>query len=110
VVKGSVIVEKAGRNVVKEPECIKLWDSATGKERATLIGHPADVPCVIFSPDDKTLACGREDGTIKLWDVANARGLVTFKGHTRKVTSLAFSADSGMLLWGAKTGQSSSGT
>ena len=48
---------------------IKLWDVATGKERATLKGHKHDVMSVAYSPDGKTLASGSADKTIKLWDV-----------------------------------------
>jgi WD40 repeat protein len=52
---------------------IKLWDVATGKERATLKGHTGWVRSVAYSPDSKTLASGSEDETIKLWDVATGK-------------------------------------
>jgi WD40 repeat protein len=54
-------------------ETIKLWDVATGKERATLGGDKGPVESVAYSPDGKTLASGSYDQTIKLWDVATGK-------------------------------------
>ena len=47
---------------------ITLWDVATGKNTATLKGHPLIVFSVAFSPDGKTLASGSQQtlNTIKL--------------------------------------------
>ena len=54
-------------------QTIKLWDAATGKERATLKGHTVGVLSVAYSPDGKTLASGSRDLTIKLWDMATGK-------------------------------------
>jgi WD40 repeat protein len=48
---------------------IRLWEVATGQERATLQGHAAMTFTVRFSPDGKTLATCSKDRTAKLWDV-----------------------------------------
>ena len=70
---------------------IKLWDVATGKERATLMGHSN---YVVFSPDSKSLASfGGSDMTVKLWDVSTGKERATFRGHTRPLYGLAFSPD-----------------
>jgi WD40 repeat protein len=79
---------------------VKLWDAATGKQRASL--PAASVSSVVFSRDGKTLATGSEENTIKLWDLASGKELVTLKGHTDTVSSLAFSADGKLLVSGSK--------
>jgi WD40 repeat protein/tetratricopeptide (TPR) repeat protein/serine/threonine protein kinase len=48
---------------------VKLWDVATGEERATLSGH-TDITAVAFSPDGSTLVTGCRDGTVELWHAA----------------------------------------
>jgi WD40 repeat protein len=82
-------VKKDGQD--RREYAIKLVDVATGQEKATL--KFPDVSSMAFSPDNKMLAFGREDGTVKLWDVAKGKELFMVRGHTKKVTSLAFSAD-----------------
>ena len=47
---------------------IRVWNAHTGEHLKTLKGHTGGVSSVTFSPDGKTLASGRTDGTILLWD------------------------------------------
>src|SRR5262245_14037718 len=47
---------------------LKLWDTATGKQIASLPGYTDSLNALIFSPDGKTLASA---GTsVQVWDVS----------------------------------------
>jgi WD40 repeat protein len=73
---------------------VKLWSATTGKELATLTGHPSEVQTVVFSPDGKILASGgmqrQGGGEVKLWDVTSGKERASIKGDTDSVRSIAF--------------------
>ena len=56
-----------------EDKSIKLWDVATGKEKATLVGHLKGIYSLTFAPDGKTLLAADYSGSMKLWDPDGAR-------------------------------------
>jgi WD40 repeat protein len=77
---------------------VKLWDVATGKERAAHREPMGVFPtCVAFSPNGKTLVFGNDKGSIKLYDVATNKVRATLTGHSKGVQLLAFSGDGKML-------------
>jgi len=94
----AVVEQINGKNEYTQ-NCVKLWDTATGKEQSTL--KAADVRSLVFSADSKTLATGSESGEIKLWDAATGKEVDSFKGHTDTISSLAFSVDGKTLASGS---------
>ena len=82
----------------RETSAIKLWETATGTERAVLRGHGRRVTSVAFSPDGKSLASASLDGAVKLWDPAIGQERVALRGHTgHQVDEVVFSPDSKLL-------------
>jgi WD40 repeat protein len=88
---------------------IKLWEVASGKERATFMGHSCVVDCLLFSADGKTLASGSGDQTIRFWDVLAGQTKATLSaknkesGYTECVMLLAFPSGTNMLVAGSFT-------
>jgi WD40 repeat protein len=50
---------------------VRLFDLATGQERATFSGHQDEVTTIAFSPDGRSMATGGWDGTVELWHTAS---------------------------------------
>lgn len=72
---------------------IRLWDAATGQERALLQGHRGTIPSLAFSPDGKTLASVGYDQTLRLWDLSREEQRLSLQAHHHQVESVAFSPD-----------------
>jgi Tol biopolymer transport system component len=71
------------------PGFVRLWNVATGKERACLNGHSS----VAFTSDGRTIASLGGDHSIKLWNVATGKELTTTPLQTEKALFLALSPD-----------------
>jgi hypothetical protein len=79
----------------------KVWDPATGAERATFKKHTDAVAAVAVTADGQTVATGSWDTTVKLWDVATKQERTTLRAHTSLVTAVAFSSDGKQLATGS---------
>jgi hypothetical protein len=78
---------------------VRLWDVASGQQRATLSGHRERLLSLAFSPDGRMLASGGTDA-VKLWDVSSGRERATF--DDRNVLAVTFSPDGKRLATGGE--------
>ena len=94
---------------------VRLWNTVTNTERATLKGHTERINTVAFSPDSTLLASGGADDSIILWNVRERRKHATLTGHRDEIGGLTFSpvgrrllasgsVDGTVRFWNANTG------
>jgi WD40 repeat protein len=61
-------------------QAVHLYDTATGKEIATLAGS-SNPPGLLFSPDSKTLAMGGMDAMLHIYEVSSGKERHQIKGY-----------------------------
>ena len=86
---------------------VKLWDTKSFDEQASLLGHATHVYDVAFSPDSQVLASGSADNTVIVWDITKSgrRGggkIARLRGHSNLVRSIVFSPGGDTLISGAE--------
>jgi len=70
-----------------------VWDLATLKHTARLVGHQAGIGQARFSPDGKVILTASADGTARLWDPGTGQNLAVLRGHNGPVRFVFFSGD-----------------
>ncbi|MFE2494448.1 protein kinase [Streptomyces scopuliridis] len=97
---------------------IDLWNVATRKRTATLMGQTGKITALRFAPDRKRLAVaadGHYEHTITMWDVTSRTSKTLYLGEDTSVVWLDFSPDSHTLasvnddrtivLWDVRSGR-----
>jgi WD40 repeat protein len=82
---------------------IRLWRVSDGEQLAELSLHEAEVPCLAFSPDGRTLASSSSEA-FRLWRMPDGKVLHTLKYDEKNVNgfgAIAFSPDGSVLAAGA---------
>jgi len=82
---------------------IRLWETATGKERLRLDGHKGPVQKLAFSPDGKWLASAGKEPGICLWEVTTGRLSKSMQPDEKSYTDVAVSPN-GQKLAGIASG------
>jgi RNA polymerase sigma factor (sigma-70 family) len=93
----SVAFARDGRSLAVgygEGDClVRVWELASGQERARFAGHRNGVGSLAFSPDGTLLASGGTDRVITVWDVTGQRAAAPPR-------QAPFSAGELSALWG----------
>ena len=79
---------------------IRIWDAATGRQRAVLEGHTDEVKALAIAPDGNWLASGSDDGSVRIWNVTTGQQRFYLTSHTRDVRVIAIAPDGTWLASG----------
>jgi WD40 repeat protein len=74
----------------------RVWDTVTGVETLSLVGHVGGIASVVYGRDGDTIATGSHDGTVRLWTTTNA--VRPLSGHSDAVTAVDFSASNDRIV------------
>jgi WD40 repeat protein len=72
---------------------IRVWDTSTGREGASLVGHTGGVLSVACSSDGCLVCSGASDGTVRIWDFEARAQVKRLSGHGATAGAVAFSPD-----------------
>jgi WD40 repeat protein len=77
---------------------LKVWDVATGRERATLTGHTSGIRACAISPTSSFIVSASWDKTLKVWDAATGNEQVNLAGHNSWISDFAISSDGSWIV------------
>jgi WD40 repeat protein/tRNA A-37 threonylcarbamoyl transferase component Bud32 len=71
---------------------IEIWDATTG-QRLAIHHHDKPVSCLVFSDDNRWIACADEEHRIVVLDAGTGEAIRQLTGHHGHIRGLAFSPD-----------------
>ena len=80
----------------------RLWDTASGRQLRSFVGHTRPVKAVAFDPGGRIAITGSEDRTARLWDTATGELVRALGGHAGTITAVAVSASGRYALTGSE--------
>jgi WD40 repeat protein len=101
---GSLLATSTGFNQQTQvPGELRLWDTKSGKEIASLEGHSTEIKRVVFDAAGRRMASVGSDRSVLIWNVADRTVETTFRADAA-VTSIVFLADRDLLAIGDNRG------
>lgn len=91
---GSVAFSHDGRLLATasiEAQFVHLWDSETGELLKSRHCEGGWIHAMAFSPDDRRLLTGHQDGAIRIWNSETLDNLHVLLGHTDDLRDIAVS-------------------
>jgi WD40 repeat protein len=83
---------------------VKIWNLSDQHEIASWTGPTGPALSLVFSPDNKSLGCGKYDQTISVFDVESRQLRHSIIGHEGYVFSAAFAPDNKSIATGSADG------
>jgi WD40 repeat protein len=84
---------------VKGEPLVRLYDTATGKQRFPEVGHPCKLAALAWSPDGQKVASADEAGSVLVWDPSRNVPVAVFNQFLgARVDQLLFTPDKQRIL------------
>ncbi|MEO2036977.1 MAG: c-type cytochrome domain-containing protein [Planctomycetaceae bacterium] len=79
---------------------LHVWETFTGRNYATLLGHSAQVNAVSWRIDSNVLASASKDTSIKLWEMEGGGNIKSWNAHGGGTSAVEFCRDGRLVSCG----------